>query len=640
MPQQSAAAICEPTDARAFARTLRKAGQFDEAVGVLRGALSRAPNAAVHNDLAVVLRELGRLDEAETHFRRAAELAPGFAPYFANLGQTMMMQDRADEAVELFRRAVALAPGHAPFHRVLGGAFEALDRLEEAEASYRAAIRLAPGLALAHHDLGAILVRRGRRGGRDEALGPLERAAALDPNNSVHWENLALEYEQAGRFGQAVEAWERALELEMGGRAHVHLALGRALRVEGRAGEAEARFLAALVVDPDSVEARLELGGICEDRGDFAGAEAAYRDVLAIDPQSSLGHVRLAGLLRGRLPDADLARLEAKLNDLMPEPDARFQLPYVLATVLDARGDRPRAVALLRQANALQREADQSAGRGFNRDGYIGFLDSLVVAFGPAFFDRVAGAGFDTRRPVFVVGLPRSGTTLIEQVLAAHPAVLGAGELYLARNAFEGLPATVGRPGEPHVESVAWLDAPTIGRLAADYLAHLHNLDDGRAARVVDKMPENYLYLGLIAALFPRATIIHCRRDLRDTALSCWMTIFQDLRWTNDPADIAAVFRCYLRLMDHWRTTLPTTIHEVDYEETVTDLEGTARRLVAALGLDWSPSCLEFHRAGRSVRTASALQIREPVHRRSVGRWKLYESELADLFAALACAGT
>ncbi len=190
-------------------------------------------------------------------------------------------------------------------------------------------------------------------------------------------------------------------------------------------------------------------------------------------------------------------------------------------------------------------------------------------------------------------------------------------------------------PGASPPQWLPRLDAPAIRATAEGYLEHLRLRDGGRSARVVDKLPGNFLYLGFLAALFPDATFIHCRRDLRDTALSCWMTVFQSLPWTNTPADIASVFRGYLRLMEHWRTVLPATIHEVDYEEAVTDLEPVARRLIAALGLEWDPACLEFHRAGGAVRTASAIQVREPVHRRSVGRWKLYEHELADLFAAL-----
>ncbi len=199
---------------------------------------------------------------------------------------------------------------------------------------------------------------------------------------------------------------------------------------------------------------------------------------------------------------------------------------------------------------------------------------------------------------------------------------------------FHRLPAVL-NPSTSPTDCVSLLDPTMIRRLAEAYFGQLRTLTGDRAERVVDKMPDNYLYLGLLAALFPGASVIHCRRDLRDVALSCWMADFRSVLWTCDPGHIGIVFRAYLRLMDHWRATLPTTIHEVDYEETVSDLEGVSRRLLAALGLDWDPACLEFHCTSRPIRTMSVSQVRQPLHKRSVARWKRYEHELADVFAAL-----
>ncbi len=162
----------------------------------------------------------------------------------------------------------------------------------------------------------------------------------------------------------------------------------------------------------------------------------------------------------------------------------------------------------------------------------------------------------------------------------------------------------------------------------------LRNLG-GSAARVVDKMPDNYIYLGLVTVLFPGATFIHCKRDLRDVAVSCWMTNFRSIKWANDPEHISSRFAQYLRLMDYWRAVLPATIHEVDYEEAVLELESVPRRLLDACGLDWEPSCLEFHKTSRPIRTASVTQVRQPIYRRSLARWRNYAESLADLFSIL-----
>jgi hypothetical protein len=257
----------------------------------------------------------------------------------------------------------------------------------------------------------------------------------------------------------------------------------------------------------------------------------------------------------------------------------------------------------------------------------------LLAAFTPGYFERVCGFGLETERPVFIVGLPRSGTTLIEQVLASHSQVFGAGELRYTRETFDSLPHVMNREAQS-VECVAGLDRATAGRLAQQHLERLRGLNEA-ALRVADKMPDNYLHLGLLATLFPRAKLIHCRRDLRDVAVSCWITNFRQIRWAFDPGHIASRFRMYRRVMDHWRRVLPLPLLEVDYEETVADLEGVARRLVAWCGLAWEPACLAFHANRRPVRTASVSQVRQPIYQRSVARWKHYENTLDALFAQL-----
>jgi hypothetical protein len=241
---------------------------------------------------------------------------------------------------------------------------------------------------------------------------------------------------------------------------------------------------------------------------------------------------------------------------------------------------------------------------------------------------------------VFIFGLPRSGTTLVEQVLASHPRVHGAGELRLGRRSFEAIATVLGRRERP-MECVAGLEAGSLRWLAERHLEQLALHDGGGAwaDRVVDKMPENYLYLGLLSVLFPRATFIHCRRDLRDVAVSCWITDFGKVPWANDLQHIATRFQQYRRLMDHWKRVLPVPLHEAVYEELVADPQRVAQRLLAACGLEWNPACLEFHRTQRTVRTASRIQVRQPITTRSVGRWKHYENALAELFEALAPEG-
>ena len=224
-------------------------------------------------------------------------------------------------------------------------------------------------------------------------------------------------------------------------------------------------------------------------------------------------------------------------------------------------------------------------------------------------------------------------------MLASHSRVHGAGELRLARQTFDAIPGVVGRD-DGMVPCLNALDVARVRELGGRHLAGLRaNVDRAGLGlvpdRVVDKMPDNYLYLGLLALLFPRATLIHVRRDPRDVALSCWMTNFRSIRWASDPEHLAGRIREHHRLRAHWQAVLPARVHEVVYERLVDDFEAEARRLVAACGLDWEPACLEFHKTVRPVRTASVTQVRQPLYRKALARWKHYECELADLFARL-----
>jgi tetratricopeptide (TPR) repeat protein len=609
---------------------LQGLGQRPAAAGHFRRALQLRPDfPAAHNNLGIVLRDLGQPDEALVHFRRAVELAPDFAMARTNLGQLLLDRGQAEEALPHCREAIRLQPDLAALHHNLGNALRTLGRNVEARAAYLEALRLDPNLAVAHAHLGLLLQREGRLG---DALSWLKQAVELEPARALYWEYLAELHGEAEAFDQAIPCWERVLTLGPA-RAGPHLALGWALQEEGRLAEAGEHYRTAARLQPDSGLAQLDLGSLLEEQGDLTRAEAAFREALRLQPVFALPHARLATLLRGKLPDTDRAALEERLADPRLGPGPRARLLFGLAHALDARGDYARAAECLRESNALARELARGR-RDYVPAEHNEFVDGLVRVFDRDFFRRNDGAGSDSRRPVFILGLPRSGTTLVEQVLASHPHIHGAGELRLGRQSLEAIPAVLGRDDTP-LPCVPYLDGAAIGRLAERHLEALRALDGGRAERVVDKMPDNYMYLGLLATLFPNAVFIHCRRDLRDVAVSCWMTDFRSIRWANEPGHIATRFQQYRRLMEHWRAVLPVPIHEVDYEETVSDLEGVARRLLAACGQEWDPACLEFHRSSRPVRTASVSQVRQPVYKQSVARWKHYERELADLFAAL-----
>jgi tetratricopeptide (TPR) repeat protein len=603
---------------------LQGLGQHLESVDHLRQALSLRPNFAVaHNNLGIALRELKRTDEALEHFKVAVQLDATFAPAQTNLGQMLLDCGQSNEALPPCQEAVRLDPNSAVLHHNLGNVYRVLDRGIDAKVAYLEALRLNPNLAMASAHLGLVLQREGQP---SHALVWLKKAVELETDKAEFWEWLAELYDELEEPSESLPCWERAVALEPE-RATTRISLGWALQEEGRLDLARDHFEAAIRLQPEYGAAYLNLGGLEEEQGNLAAAEGAFRRALAVQPNFALPHARLATLLRAKLPDADLRALEARLTDDLLEQAPRARLLFALAHALDGRGEYARAADFLRQANALNLELSVKR-RDYSPIDHEKFVDGIIRTFDPGLFERLGGAGSHSRRPVFIFGLPRSGTTLIEQVLASHSQVYGAGELRLARRSFEAIPGQLGRSDAP-ADCISLLDRPAVDRLAGLHLERLAAIDGASHARIVDKMPDNYMYIGLLALLFPNAVFVHSRRDLRDIAVSCWMTDFRSIRWANDHDHIATRFEQYDRLMKHWNNVLPAPIHEVNYEDTVADLEKVARRLVAACDLPWEPACLEFHR------TASVMQVRQPVYKRSVARWKHYEPALSELFAAL-----
>ena len=605
-------------------------GRLDAATRVYEAALAEDPDRpdALHL-LGVVALQRGDPGRAAALIGRAVAAQPDEASFHMSLAEAFRMQGQLDRAVECGETALRLQPDNPEILCNLGATLVDRGDVEAALGHFRAAVRLRPDVAAAHNNLGNALQIQGEF---DSALTHLQTAARLQPSAAEVRSNLGKLLLDRGELPEALGHCEAAVRLAPGF-AGARVNLGNVLHQFGRLDEAAASFRAAIRIQPELASAHAGLAGVLEQLGDLDAAKASLHEALRHDPRHVGVLARLATRLGGKLPEPDRAAIEELLADPSLPAEPRGALLFGLAHTLDALGEFERAAGLTAQANALQAAGLRKRGRGYDPEAHARFVDELIATFTPRFFSRVRGWGVDSERPVFVVGLPRSGTTLIEQILASHPQVVGAGELRLGQRSYEGLRA-LGGPTASLRECLERLDRAAVRSLAAGHLAGLRGQNCG-TKRVVDKMPENTLYLGLIAALFPRATLIHCRRDLRDVALSCWLTSFGQVRWACDIDHIAARFAAYRRVMDHWRRVLPVPLIEVDYEAVVADPEGSARRLIAACGLEWHPACAEPHRTRRPVQTASAAQVRQPVYRSSVGRWKNYEPFLAPLFAKL-----
>lgn len=623
----------EPESAGAayvLGRVFLAEGRFEEAANAFREAIRhRADFALAHNNLANVLRELRDGEGAVAHFRRACELAPDRGELHSNLGQFLLERGEPDEALHHCREAVRLLPGMAEAHCNLGNVLRDLGELDGAKQHYHEALRLNPGLAMVYNNLGQALQEEGKL---DEATAMYERAVGLEPGSARFHTNLADVLAEQEKYDDAQHSFERALRHDRN-YFQAHSGLGMLLREQGHYSEARAHFQEVLRLRPEQAGSHCSLGEIAEEMGDPALAESCFREAIRLDPVYPGAYAQLANLLRGRLPEEDQRSIRDLIESPKIKPLGRASLLHGLAQYQDSIGDHAAAAEGIRRAKGIQQVEWTKRNRGYSPSDHREFVDGVISTFDAGHFDRVRGFGVDSERPVFIFGLPRSGTTLVEQILAAHPDVFAAGELRLAQESFRSLPALID-PGLSPLESVRRVQPAHARSLAERHLQALLNLDRA-AARVTDKMPDNYLQLGLLATLFPRARFIHCRRDLRDVAVSCWSINFRSIRWNADFDAIAARFQEYWRLMEHWRLVLPAPMLEVSYEDTVADLETAARRVVAWCGLAWDPCCLNFHEVRRPVRTASVNQVRKPLYRSSVGRWKHYQDALATLFERL-----
>lgn len=593
-------------------------GRPEEAREVLREVVLREPGFAMaHNGLGNALRSLGDREGAVAAFRRAVAADPGCAEAHANLGQLLLEKGDRRAALEHCRHAVALQPSRPQALNNLGNALRETGELEEAKRCYEQALHLDSGSAVTLANTAQALQEEGRLG---DALLWYERALEADPSSARTFANLGTCLAEMERPVDARRAYETALAHDPAS-VEGHVGLANLWREEGAHDRALAHYRRALAAAPNRAAAHAGLALLHAELGRFTEAEALLREAIRIEPDNGEHHAELAMLLHARLPDADLDAMRRLVDGARQRPARLEALHFALAQALDTRGHYAEAAAHAGAGNSLQRERLALGNRGYDPAEHRAFVDETIATFTPDFFHRSRGWSIDTELPVFVVGLPRSGTTLVEQILASHPRVHGAGELPLVRKTFDSFAR---RSPEPAAARAA----------ATRHLERLRRLAP-TADRIVDKMPDNYLYVGLLHALFPKARIILCQRDLGDVALSAWMTNFRSIRWAASEEHILSRICEYRRIVEHWRRVLPDGMLEIRYEEVVTDLEFTARRLVAELGLEWSSACLEFHKSPRPVRTASIVQVRQPLYRTAVGRARRYAPFVARLLGPL-----
>ncbi len=665
-----------------LAKSLQVRGRFAEAEALYREVLRDATDTApALEGLGVLIFQQGRSAEAAELFARGVAICPDSARFHANLGEALRSTERVQKALFHLRRATELDPKLPHAWNSLALLAYSQGRFTESEAACRLAIRLSPRLTAAYINLGNALSALGRP---IDAVGALREALAIEPHNSLTLMNLAGTFcelndptvlseaeelarraitlapqiptahrilgnilEHAGRHDEARASFARAgggnsptssveshADVTARRPAQASHVLGMAHMQQGQHDQAEASFREALRLDPKLAAAWIGLGRIHAERGDFEASSHACRAAIALDPAQAEAYWRLVTSQKGCVSDDELAAMENLSGEPSISNDDRALLGFAMAAVMERRGRYDRAAARLAEAHAFHSAAKAGRGLAYDPNVYTRSIDRIREAFSVESVALRRGWGSAIRRPVFVVGLARSGTTLTEQIIASHPKAHGAGELNFVQHVWNALPGIVGLPSAGPVEALNALRPDTARVAAQQYLDRIDAIVPATAERVVDKNNENIQFLGLIAALWPESRVILCRRDLRDVAVSCWRTSLPAAPWSSDWNHIARLFADYQRLVAHWRDTRPLEWLDLDYEALVGDLEGQSRRVIDFLGLDWDPACLSFYENPRVVRTPSVVQVRQPVYSDSVGIWRKYEPYLDSLFRA------
>ncbi len=604
------------------------ADRYEEAARAFGAAVSLNPSAAAHHGFGTALHARGFLPRAIAQYRAALLCDPNLSTAHLNLAGAYAAQTRLDEALQAYRDALRLDPMLAEAHYGLGKTLAIQHEADRAEHEYHEALRLRPGYLKALLALGNLLRERGRF---QEAAEHYEMLLKQQPDHAEARCGLGHTHLSLGNV-QIAEHHYRTIVRQQPAHVEAHLGLAGTLESFGKIEEALEHNRAARRLDPERIDTLAGEASLLEKQKRYQEAYALIEPILERSIESStpgVGHILLvAARLARRVGNSEIIPcLERALDNMQLPADIRMNLHFALGRLCDEAGDADRAFEHFARGNAMK-------PAHFDHLLMDRHYDALIHEYRAEFMRTAPRAMRRSVRPIFIVGMPRSGTSLVEQILASHPDVAGGGELLDIGQLVLELPKIMGTEA-PHPEGLKRLEIRHLDEIADRYLRRLDEIS-AAALRVTDKMPHNFQYLGLIALAFPDARIIHCVRHPLDTCLSCYIQNFgarHDYAYRLE--DMAVHYRQYQRLMCHWQGVVDIPILDVSYEALVTNPEQESRRLIDFAGLPWDASCLQFHESKRFVATASYDQVRRPIYRDAVERWRRYERHLGPLLKGL-----
>jgi len=613
---------------------LKADGRLEEAAAFYEQAVHLQPDFVVaQNNLGELLMRQGHLDEAIEACLKALEADPNYAGAYNNLGRALNNQGKFSEAAAAFRRAVIIRPDFAVGYNHLGHALRAQDKPGEAIEAFEHAVTIDPDLAAAHHNLAATRMVVGQV---DEAIEAYERALELRPQHVPTLVNLGIANHTAGRFKLAAQAYRKVIALEPGN-ADAHLNLGLVLNEQRRTEDAESAFRAALELSPERADIYAELAALYEETNRMDALAQAVRDGLAVQPDHPRLNLEAAKADRreGR-PEAGIERLEAfdvgAMNSRLAE-----QFHYQLGYLHDRVGEAGKAYPHLVEANRIASETPRARKARPMR--FLRLLDDMHAFFEAADIDGWTKPGSSDRAaPVFMLGFPRSGTTLLDLVLDGHPGITTIEERVTILPLLQSLQK---RPGG-YPDSLARLDEQDIARLRSDYFEQLDALvGDAEGKVIVDKMPIRTVQVGMLWRLFPDARFVFSMRHPCDVVLSNFMQHYTVSDAFANFYSLEDAARIYDKVMSLWRLyeeRLPLVAHTVRYEDLITDLERVSRDVLGFLGVDWDPAVLDYAQRAKQrgrINTNSYHQVTETLYTRSQDRWRSYGEHFEPLMDRL-----
>ncbi len=596
------------------------------AIGLLEQSVFRDDKVAeAHANLGLAYALTGNYGRARVAFEHAIAINPRFAEAHNNLGLAQQQLEEHEAAAEAFRTAVGLRPNWAPYHYNLGLALLALQRNEGAVKAFSVAVSLQPDHAEAHYNLGIAYHRLGRLSAAETGF---RDALAAQPDQYAATQNLGTTLYDLGRFEDAATCYREALVADSDN-AELWLNLGMALYQQDLNDEAIEAYLSALSLDSCNAQAHYLLGNLHRSIGDPSTARDCYNQAIECQPDHGPAYRARARLALHRERDEDIAAMERLLANPAIADEPKMHVGFALGKAMEDLGQYQVALSSYMEANR-QRRAQFDYDIGVDRARFTHWQH----VFSKDLFRQFEGAGCHDQTPIFIVGMPRSGTSLVEQILASHPDVRGAGELKLMNEVADRYLDSENPDVYP--ASIQNVDAAVLHACGEAYISELR-ARFGETTRISDKMPGNFQHLGLIRLILPQATVIHCRRGPEDTCLSIFKNYFSadGLYYAYNLEELGTYYKLYDNLMAHWEQVCPGFVKHVQYEDLVNDLEGGVRQLLDLCGLDWHRNCMNFHQTRRSVKTASASQVRNPVYADSVNKWQKFKPGLQPLLDSL-----